>query len=197
MGRRSRGQEPDWHAIERDYRAGVYPSVRALARAHVVSHTAISKRAEAGSWTQAATDLKRERVKDAMMFPPGTVNADVETLLQEAVKQDASDQNLAVGNARRILVRIGTMLDVSAIPGTLDAAQVVLQARKDKEAFGEVPADLRLILGPRDLRTLGSANLIAIQTIRDVRGLDEKGSQTELPKEHRDAILAAAQDPDA
>ena len=37
-----------------------------------------------------------------------------------------------------------------------------------------------------------SANMLAIQTIRDVRGLDDPGSGSEVPKEHRDAIVRAA-----
>jgi hypothetical protein len=40
---------PDWERIEADYRAGLL-SVREIAAAHQISHTAIQKRAKANSW---------------------------------------------------------------------------------------------------------------------------------------------------
>jgi len=48
------GKQPDWEAIERAYRAGVL-SVREIATAHEVSHTAINKRAKRDGWDR---DLK-------------------------------------------------------------------------------------------------------------------------------------------
>lgn len=47
-------KQPDWEAIERAYRAGVL-SVREIATAHEVSHTAINKRAKRDGWDR---DLK-------------------------------------------------------------------------------------------------------------------------------------------
>lgn len=47
-------KQPDWEAIERAYRAGVL-SVREIASAHEVSHTAINKRAKREGWDR---DLK-------------------------------------------------------------------------------------------------------------------------------------------
>ncbi|MEJ5903799.1 hypothetical protein V7V80_03790 [Pseudomonas kermanshahensis] len=47
-------RHPDWEAIERAYRAGVL-SVREIAAAHEVSHTAINKRAKRDGWGR---DLK-------------------------------------------------------------------------------------------------------------------------------------------
>ncbi|KAF0255918.1 hypothetical protein [Pseudomonas putida] len=47
-------KQPDWEAIERAYRAGVL-SVREIAAAHEVSHTAINKRAKRDGWDR---DLK-------------------------------------------------------------------------------------------------------------------------------------------
>lgn len=47
-------KQPDWEAIERAYRAGVL-SVREIAAAHEVSHTAINKRAKREGWDR---DLK-------------------------------------------------------------------------------------------------------------------------------------------
>lgn len=40
---------PDWESIERDYRTAPL-SVRQIARAHGITHTAITKRAAKGSW---------------------------------------------------------------------------------------------------------------------------------------------------
>lgn len=47
-------KQPDWEAIERAFRAGVL-SVREIAAAHEVSHTAINKRAKREGWDR---DLK-------------------------------------------------------------------------------------------------------------------------------------------
>ena len=42
-------KQPDWEAIERAYRAGLL-SIREIASAHEVSHTAINKRAKRDGW---------------------------------------------------------------------------------------------------------------------------------------------------
>ncbi|MFK3922142.1 hypothetical protein ACI2JC_21210 [Pseudomonas fulva] len=47
-------KQPDWEAIERAYRAGLL-SIREIAAAHEVSHTAINKRAKRDGWHR---DLK-------------------------------------------------------------------------------------------------------------------------------------------
>ncbi|MFA7892983.1 hypothetical protein [Pseudomonas putida] len=47
-------KQPDWEAIERAYRAGLL-SIREIAAAHEVSHTAINKRAKRDGWDR---DLK-------------------------------------------------------------------------------------------------------------------------------------------
>lgn len=47
-------QKADWHAVERDFRAGVM-SLREMAKAHGVSHVRIKAHADAQGWTR---DLK-------------------------------------------------------------------------------------------------------------------------------------------
>lgn len=196
MGRRPRNQSVDWHAVEADFRAGLYRSVRALSRAHGVSHTAIAKRAEAEGWTQDPTRTKRERVKAAMSgFPVGSIGESVETRLQEVVDQVTADQNLAAANARRILELANGYLHRAVIPGTHEAKEALNQVLQ-AEAEGRVlrPEEVPLVLIPRELRTLGMANLQAVQTIREVHGVGEGDGAGDmgLSKEDRDAIVSAA-----
>lgn len=85
MGRRT---DIDWEAIERDYRAGIM-SVRAIGKAHGVSHTAIQNKADAEGWVRdlaakihAAAENKL--AKQAVAKKNATANTATERQIIEA-----------------------------------------------------------------------------------------------------------------
>ena len=49
---------PDWERIEADYRAGLL-SVREIATAQGISHTAVQKRAKADGWDVVMADMDK------------------------------------------------------------------------------------------------------------------------------------------
>ncbi len=71
-------KQPDWEAVERDYRAGIL-SVREIASSFGISHTAIQKRAKANGWER---DLKA-KIK---------AKADALVAKQEVANQVASER---------------------------------------------------------------------------------------------------------
>lgn len=56
----------DWEAIEKLYRAGIL-SIRAIAKLHEVSDTAVRKRAEADSWQRDLTAKVNEKVRTELV----------------------------------------------------------------------------------------------------------------------------------
>lgn len=87
----------DWEGIERDYRAGIL-SVREIASAHGVSHTAVNKRARTQNW---ARDLKaRIQAKADDLVSRAAVSTQVSSASPET---RASDQAVIDANAEAIL----------------------------------------------------------------------------------------------
>lgn len=96
---------PDWELIEGLYRAGVL-SVREIAADQGVSHTAIQKKAKAGSWER---DLKAKiKAKaDALV-------AKAEVAKQVATERLATEQGIVEGNAQVVAdIRMAHRRDIS------------------------------------------------------------------------------------
>jgi hypothetical protein len=104
---------PDWERIEADYRAGLL-SVREIAAAQGISHTAIQKRAKAESWER---DLgKRIQAKaDALV-------AKREVASQVATERAATDAVIVEANAQVIAnIRLAHRTDISKSRGLVMA----------------------------------------------------------------------------
>lgn len=98
-------QAPDWELIETLYRAGIL-SVREIGAAQGVSHTAIQKKAKAGSWER---DLKAKiKAKaDALV-------AKAEVAKQVAIERVATEQGIVEGNAQVVAdIRMAHRKDIS------------------------------------------------------------------------------------
>ncbi|MEE4087531.1 hypothetical protein [Pseudomonas viridiflava] len=98
-------QTPDWELIETLYRAGIL-SVREIGAAQGVSHTAIQKKAKAGSWER---DLKAKiKAKaDALV-------AKAEVAKQVAIERVATEQGIVEGNAQVVAdIRMAHRKDIS------------------------------------------------------------------------------------
>lgn len=82
---------PDWELIERLYRAGLL-SVREIATAQGVSHTAIQKKAKAGNWER---DLKAKIKAKA-----DSLVAKAEVATKVATEKLATEKGIVDGNAQ-------------------------------------------------------------------------------------------------
>jgi len=87
----------DWESIERDYRAGLL-SVREIAAAQGVSHTAIQKRAKVEGWDR---DLKAKILAKAEAKLARSTAASVVTP-EQAAKAKANDAQLVEVNATAV-----------------------------------------------------------------------------------------------
>ena len=87
----------DWESIERDYRAGLL-SVREIAAAQGVSHTAIQKRAKVEGWDR---DLKAKILAKAEAKLARSMAASVVTP-EQAAKAKANDAQLVEVNATAV-----------------------------------------------------------------------------------------------
>lgn len=96
---------PDWERIEADYRAGVL-SVREIASAHGVSHTAINKRASRDGWER---DLSAKiKAKAEALVSKAEVSSEVST------KKAETDRVIVEANAEAIArVRLSHRSDIS------------------------------------------------------------------------------------
>lgn len=95
----------DWERIEADYRAGLL-SVREIAAANGVSHTAIQKRAKADSWSRDLGAKIKARA-DALV-------AKREVATQVATERVETDRGLIEANAEVIAnVRLGHRKDIA------------------------------------------------------------------------------------
>jgi hypothetical protein len=134
-------QTPDWERIEQLYRAGLL-SVREIAATCGVSHTAIQKKAKAGSWER---DLKAKiKAKADSLVAKAEVATQVatETLATERGIVDANAQVIAnirmahradIGRARRLAnLLLDELEGLTEEQGTLK--ELIAQLRDDDEA---------------------------------------------------------------
>jgi hypothetical protein len=167
-------QPTDWERIEQLYRAGVL-SVREIAAACSVSHTAINKRAKAGAWER---DLKAKiQAKADSLVSKSEVSKQVST------ESLATERGIVEANAQVIAgIRIGHRTDIGRYRRLanklLDELEGVTDNRELFEELGEIlhnPDDPRLsdayhkVIGlpsrTKTLKELGETlkNLIALE----------------------------------
>lgn len=88
---------PDWEAIERAYRAGLL-SIREIASAHDVSHTAINKRAKREGWER---DLKAKiKAKADALVSKSEVSKEVSSKRAETEREIIESNAAAIANVR-------------------------------------------------------------------------------------------------
>jgi hypothetical protein len=191
MGRKIPDADLDWLTIEARFRAG--ESARSIGQEVGIPHSRIMRRAERFGWIRNPVELKRERVKAALLGDPGTAAA--ETLLETSAQRDAEDMALGLANARAILRKIADQLE-KGIP----MIRVVTTTDKDEDGTKTTREEVvtsRVEPGPLQLKTLGAANLTAVEAVRRIEELDGPDSTGFYTKEERDAIVDAAIGPEA
>lgn len=141
----------DWERIEADYRAGLL-SVREIASANGVSHTAIQKRAKADGWSRDLGAKIKARA-DALV-------AKREVATQVAIDRVETDRGLIEANAEVIAtVRLNHRKDISA-------ARTLAMSLLDELSHQTGNRDLYEKLGELLLDTTGDEKESAAQSKR-------------------------------
>lgn len=117
----------DWEAIERDFRAGIL-SVREIAAAHGVSHTAVNKRAKADAWER---DLKAKILAKAEAeVSKRAVSTEVSTA------QRATEREIVEANADVIVrVRMEHRTDIARSRRLTNALLLELEQQTDPQTL--------------------------------------------------------------
>jgi hypothetical protein len=134
---------PDWERIEHLYRAGLL-SIREIAAACGVSHTAINKRAKAHSWERDLS-AKIQAKADSLV-------SKAEVSKQVSTEQLATERGIVEANAQVIAnIRIGHRADIGRYRRLanklLDELEGLTDNRQLFEELGEIlhnPEDTRL-----------------------------------------------------
>jgi hypothetical protein len=125
---------PDWERIEADYRAGLL-SVREIAAAHGISHTAVQKRAKAETWVRNLAKRIQDKA-DALV-------ATREVASQVATETSVSDRLIVEANAEVIAgIRLAHRKDIAKsrrlAMAMLDELEQVTESRELFEQLGDM-----------------------------------------------------------
>lgn len=148
----------DWSAIEDEYRAGK-KSVRAIAEEYGVIEGTIRARAKKGGWARDPAGQQREKVKAYFSGVTRFVTHDAVRNIEAAAARAIALEELVLGNAERILVRIRAELE-----------------------------DER-VLSSADLKRLSESNALNLATVRTVLTLNDpqdKPLVLEVPERGRE-----------
>ncbi|PIK76373.1 hypothetical protein [Pseudomonas sp. 382] len=196
---------PDWERIEQQYRAGVL-SVREIAAAGGVSHTAINKRAKANGWDRNLK-AKIQAKADALVS-----KAEVSTEVSKETL--ATERGIVEANAQVIAnVRISHRTDIGRYRKLANSLLEELEGMTDNkqlfEELGEIlhnPEDTRLsdayhkvIALPsrtKTLKDLGDTLKVLIGLERQAYSIDEEqpvDDRSKLTEEELDRRIAKLQ----
>lgn len=128
--------QPDWEAVERDYRAGLL-SVREIAATFKISHTAIQKRAKSQGWER---DLKAKIAAKA-----DALVAKAEVAKEVATKALATEKGIVDANAQAIAtVRMAHRTDIGRSRKIANKMLEELEAMTDENGtLREIIAQLK------------------------------------------------------
>jgi hypothetical protein len=136
-------KEIDWERVELDYRAGVL-SVREIAAAHGVSHTAIGKRAGKEGWTR---DLEaRIRAKADALVAKREVAKEVATEKAETERQLVDANAEVIANVRlthRVDIRrfrelaLSLMREIEAETGGIELFEELGELLRSEDKAGQ------------------------------------------------------------
>jgi hypothetical protein len=181
-----RSPSADWERVEADYRAGIL-SVREIAAAQGISHTAVMKRAKAAGWERdlrARIEAKAEALvaKQAAAVVSTEVAVATEKAIVDANAQVVADVRLrhrkdlvrAHGVAAKMLAELEGQTDE---PGLIEQVKEALAAsdsdqRRLQEAWQRV---MSLPARVDTLKKLADAMRILIDKEREAYGMESKG----------------------
>ena len=173
MSDQTKRKPPDWEAIEREYRAGQL-SVREIARAHEISHVAISKRAKADGWERDLTEKVQKAVKQRVVTSAVTTRPSREEVVTEReIISAAADRG-----ARAIQGHLARAGEMAALAELLLAK--LRRAIASEEAFPK-----ELLLGKGDglaslLRAAGDMAEKSTNMERRALNLDDNKGEEEI-----------------
>lgn len=140
--------------LEIDCRKGE-DSVLQIAKRYEMNEATLRRWIKRFGWHENKSELKREKVKAKLNdIKPGDTSKEADAKIEQAAVRDADDMNLALRNARKVLVICSNKLEQQgdAIP-------------------------------PEDLKKITDVNQNATATIRKIRGLDDPDRPDENVKQ--------------
>jgi len=143
---------PDWERIEHDFRAGIL-SVREIAVAHSISHTAINKRAKRDGW---------ERDLTAKIHAKAEAEVSKRAVSKEVSKEArATERQIVEANAEAIVsVRMGHRTDIGRARSLVMRQLQELELQTDRpELFEEIEQLLATRQEGEDLSPTARAKL--------------------------------------
>jgi hypothetical protein len=196
---------PDWERIEHDYRAGIL-SVREIAQAQGVSHTAINKKAKAQKWER---DLKAAiQAKADALVSKREVSAQVSTeqLATDRAIIEANAEVIAnvrlghrkdIGRARRLAMDLlGELEGQSADPGLFEELGEMLRREDDRGQDKRNDIYMKVI---SSVGRIDSMKKLA-ETLQKLVGLERDAYDIAPPKqdhEHKGGITVTMSSDDA
>ena len=182
----------DWESIERDYRAGLL-SVREIAAAQGVSHTAIQKRAKVEGWDR---DLKAKILAKAEAKLARSTAASVVTP-EQAAKAKANDAQLVEVNATAVAnLRMSHRVEIQRCRALVSRLVDELAAQTDDQ--GEFQRLGEIIASEADRGGAKLAELYerVISLPQRIKGMKELGDtlKTTISLEREAGGLASALD---
>ena len=176
--------QPDWEAIEREYRAGQL-SVREIARQFEISHVAIGKRAKAEDWQRSLGQKVREAVTNRLVtseVTSGNAREAVETAVLRSVEVVRQHRH-AIARGRDLTLRLLDELDATTSHvGELEEA---IEAETAGDKTGQRRAAMMKAVGLPSragvIKDLSAAakNWVALE--RQAFNLDDGSSDVDKP----------------
>lgn len=140
----------DWIAIEGEFRAGKR-ALQAIASDHGITEGAIRARAKKLAWIRDPEGTKRERVKAMMSGITAEGTNYASRNLESEAQQDADDMGLGLAVARKVLRRLGEMVDLCDNPKDLkivaEANKIAVETIRRIRGLDEAQTDTTVVIG--------------------------------------------------
>lgn len=166
--------DADWKSIEAEYCAGIL-RVSEIARQFGVNESTIRSRAKRGNWVRLSASMRAKEVKKKVgSESPKKVSQQV------ASTKDGNVVSITGDNAADIMN--------SAIDQ--DVQDMNLGLKNARAALRKAGTMIDDVDDPRDLDTLSKVTKNSIDTIRKIRGLDEKDPEDDLSNKSIEELQA-------
>ncbi|MBP6616376.1 MAG: hypothetical protein KA195_00235 [Burkholderiaceae bacterium] len=198
-------RKTDWEAIERDFRVGIL-SVREIASAHSVSHTAINKRAKAENWVRdlkakiqakAEAEVSKRAVSTEVSKERQATERQVVEANAEAIVHVRLSHRQDIKRGRSIVMRLLDELELQTGPenaALLEELGVLLRKEDDKGVDKLNDLYQKVISLPgraKTMKDLGETLRVLIGLERQAFGLDDAPEGEGGDKSFLEAMLNA------
>jgi hypothetical protein len=170
-------KNPDWEAIEREYRAGRLTVVE-IGRQYGLSHTAINKRAKRDGWKRNLADRVRKEVSARLVseqVSPETERAAIEPAVARGVQVVREHQG-SIGRGQRLVGSLFSELEEATENRTEIETAIEDETRGDKERRARMLRAVALPSRSSVIVNLSSALKTLVGLERQAFSLDADGA---------------------